>query len=105
MDITYKNTISIEDYQALRSAVKWEKLVDEQAQEGLKGSCYIVSGYDNQKIISCARILWDGGHFAFLADVIVKPEYQHMGIGSNMIHMAIAFRNLNAEKTGKSKWC
>lgn len=103
MDTIYKNTISVEDYQALRATVKWEKLVEEQAREGLKGSAYIVSCYNNEKIVGCARILWDRGYYALLADVIVRPEYQHRGIGSNMVHRAIMFMKSQCRKGWKIK--
>ena len=91
MNITYRNILSVKDYQALREMVHWDKLADEQAQDGLSGSAYVVGCYDDEKIIGCARITWDGGYFAYLADVIVRPEYRQMGFGTRMVEMAIEF--------------
>ena len=61
-DFSYKEFISVSDYNTLREAVKWGKLVEEQAQQRLMGSAYVVGCYYGQKIAGCARIIWDGGY-------------------------------------------
>ena len=91
MNITYKNFIPVEDYNRLRAAVGWEKLCDEQARQGLEHSAWVASCYDADKIVGIARILWDRGSIAYLADVIVMPEYQGQGIGRMLVEKAMAF--------------
>lgn len=91
MNLVYKELISVEDYNALREAVGWGKLCPEQAQQGLEHSAYIVSCYDNDKIAGAARIIWDKGYIAYLADVMVMPEYQRNGIGYHLVERAITF--------------
>ncbi len=39
------------------------------------------------------RVVGDGGYIAYIADVIVLPEYQGLGIGKNMVGMAMQFIN------------
>lgn len=91
MNITYKNHISVADYNALREAVGWGSLCEEQAAQGLKHSAYVISCYDNGQIVGTARVIWDRGYISYLADVMVMPQYQGMGIGQHMVEETIAF--------------
>lgn len=100
MNIVYKNQISVEDYNLLREAVEWGKICTEQAKRGLESSSYIISCYDNNNIVGSARIIWDGGYIAFLADVMVLPEYQKRGIGRYMVEQSIDY----LKKQIKEEW-
>ncbi|MBQ9887316.1 MAG: GNAT family N-acetyltransferase [Lachnospiraceae bacterium] len=91
LNIVYKEFISVEDYNLLREAVGWEKICGEQAQQGLDNSAYVIGCYEDNKIVGSARIIWDRGYIAYLADVMVLPEYQGKGIGRRMVEKSIAF--------------
>lgn len=91
MNIVYKESISVGEYNFLRESVGWGRLCNEQAQRGLEHSSYVIGCYDVNKIIGAARIIWDRGYIAYLADVMVMPEYQGMGIGRHMVERSIAF--------------
>lgn len=91
MNIRYQEFINAADYNTLREAVGWGKLCEEQAKHGLLHSAYVVSCYDNDKIVGSARIIWDRGYISYLADVMVMPEYRRMGIGHHLVEMAISF--------------
>lgn len=91
MNIIYKENISVEDYNLLRESVGWAKLCDSQAQQGLENSAYVISCYIDDKIADAARVIWDRGYIAYLADVMVMPEYQGFGIGRHMVEEAISF--------------
>ncbi|MGN0144379.1 MAG: GNAT family N-acetyltransferase [Clostridium sp.] len=103
MNIIYKESISVEDYNMLREAVGWGKLCDEQAQQGLDHSAYIISCYDNDKIVGTARIIWDKGYISYLSDVMVIPEYQGMGIGFHLVKMTIDFMKSQIKEGWKIK--
>lgn len=87
----YKNTISVGDYNRLRDAVGWVPLNEEQAKAGIECSRMVVSCYEEDKIVGSARILWDGGYIAYLADVMVMPAYQRCGIGKKMVERLLLF--------------
>jgi GNAT superfamily N-acetyltransferase len=89
--ITYTNTISVEDYNALFCAVGWGDCNPEQLANAIKNSAYIVVAKDGERIVGAARIVWDGGDGALLRDVVVLPEYQGYGIGKNLITKTIDF--------------
>lgn len=79
--LEYSNMLSVKEYCELRSAVGWPQIIEEQAQAGLNNSDFIIACRDNNIIVGCARIFWDKGYIAYLADVMVRPEYQKQGIG------------------------
>lgn len=47
-----------------------------------------ISAYDGDTIVGCLRILSDGYYFGTITELLVLPEYQKQGIGSNLIQLA-----------------
>ncbi len=87
--LCFCNHLSAEDYCRLRSSVGWAPLTKEQAQSCLENSDFIVSCRENSETAGCARIFWDKGYIACLADVMVMPEYQGQGIGKALVSECI----------------
>lgn len=94
----YNNQLSVKEYCELRSAVKWQPIVEEQAQSGLHNSDFIIACRDGIHIVGCARIFWDKGYIAYLADVMVKPEYQKQGIGKRLVNECITYIDKQLKK-------
>lgn len=103
MSMEYRETLGVADYHILREAVGWDKLCDEQALRGLCNSEYMISCYDDGRIVGAARVIWDGGYISFLSDVMVIPEYQRMGIGKHMVLMAIDYMRSQLKPGWKAK--
>ena len=89
--LEYGNRLSVKEYCELRSVVGWQAIIEAQAQSGLEHSDFIIACRDNNVIVGCARIFWDKGYIAYLADVMVKPEYQKQGIGKRLVSECISF--------------
>ena len=89
--LKYNNSLFAKEYCELRSSVAWQPIIVEQAQSGLNGSDFIIACRDDDNIVGCARIFWDKGYIAYLADVMVKPEYQKQGIGKKLVSECIAY--------------
>lgn len=85
MELQYVNGISAEDFNRLRVSVGWREIPIRQARIGLKNTAYQVAVLDGNTPIAMARVLWDGGYTAYLADVVVDPAYQKKGIARTMI--------------------
>ena len=85
MNITYTNTVSAEDCNKLRNSAGWLQRHPDQIETGLKNSAFIVAAKDGETTVGMARIVSDGGYVAFIADVLVLPEYQRKGMGKAMM--------------------
>ena len=89
--LEYTHMLSAKEYCQLRAAVQWQPIAEDQAQSGLDHSDFIVACREQEKIVGCARIFWDKGYIAYLADVMVKPEYQGRGIGKKLVESCISY--------------
>lgn len=49
------------------------------------GSSYVISAWDGETLVGCARVLSDGAVRSVLYDLAVLPEYQGQGIGSTLL--------------------
>lgn len=97
MEIKYVNYISVEDYTRLRDLVGFGRIPLRQAAIGLQNTAYQVAAMDGEKTVGMARILWDGGYTAYLADVVVDPDYQGCHIGCEMVENIIRFLRSHLE--------
>ena len=95
MNIIYTNKISVDDYNALRISAGWGEVNPEQAQAGFNGSTFIIVAKDGDKTIGTARLLWDKGNSALIKDMLVLPEYQGMGIGTEMMKRILSYLKEN----------
>ena len=89
--LIYSNNLSAEDYCDLRSSVGWTPIAEAQARSGLEHSDFVISCREDTITVGCARVFWDKGYIAYLADVIVKPEYQGKGIGKHLVSECISY--------------
>ena len=85
MNITYGNQIGYADYTKLRSSAGWPTICEEQALSGIRSSKFVIVARDGDKTVGLARVVADGGFVAYLADVLVLPEYQKKNIGTEMV--------------------
>ena len=89
--LKYNNMLSVKEYCELRASVEWPPIIEEQAQAGLNNSDFIIACREGNFIVGCARIFWDKGYIAYLADVMVKPEYQKQGIGKQLVNECVLY--------------
>ena len=89
--ITYTNHMTPEEYLYLREAVDWKKLSRGQAERGLENATYLVVAREGGKAVGMARALFDFGYTAYLHDVIVHPDYQRKGIGTQLVNNVLSW--------------
>ena len=89
MNVVIENNISFEDYKHLRSTTNWTQLKDEQIEKLLKNTTFMVSAKVDGKTVGLGRCLFDFGYSAFLADIIIEPEFQGKGIGRAVVETLI----------------
>lgn len=84
------NKLTIDEYYKLLDALKWkrpsERLLKKSLENGINVK-YIL----NNETVGMARFVTDGGYTGLIMDVIVFPEYQGNGYGSEMINALIKY--------------
>ena len=78
-------SISPEEYLEMRRSVGWSVFPPEQAAGGLENSSYICCIRKDGVPVAVGRVIWDHGYVVYIADVIVKPEYQGRGLGREVM--------------------
>ena len=73
----------------------------EQAAKSIGNSLYSVTVLEHNNTIAMGRLIGDGIYY-LIADVIVKPEFQGMGIGSKIIDMLLAYVDNKTPIGGRS---
>lgn len=89
--LNYNNILSAKEYCDLRSAIAWKPIPEDQAQSGIDHSDFVIACWDGETIVGCARVFWDKGYIAYLADVMVNPAYQKQGIGKKLVEECICY--------------
>lgn len=96
-----KNCLTYQDYVSLRSSVGWSNFSKKQASEAINNSLYNISVVNENETIAMGRLVGDGFYY-MIVDVVVKPEFQGMGIGSKIIDMLLEYVDNRTPKGGRS---
>lgn len=89
--ITFTHTISIEDYNDLRSSVDFITIRPNRARTALDNSLFILVAVKGDTPVGMARVVGDGGYVYFICDVIVRPTYQSRGLGRRIIEQVLVW--------------
>lgn len=100
MMIQYNHSLSVEAYLSLRKSMGWYVMEAQQAKAGLDNSTFITVATDNGRPVGMARVVGDHGYIAIIVDVIVLPDYQHQGIGSQLMRNIIDHYNTYLDTYG-----
>ncbi len=95
------NTLTAEEYMAMRRAVGWREFPLDEAEDGIQYSAYVCCLRDGGKPIGLSRVLWDHGYVVYIADVIVMPEYQGHGIGRELMNHTMDYIKKEVLKNGR----
>ncbi len=79
------NVLTYEVYNELRKSVDWNLYLEEQARNAIEHSFYTVVAMINEVPVGMARVIGDGLYY-YVADVVVKPQYQGNGYGKAMMN-------------------
>lgn len=92
--------IKVTQYLDIRACVGWRMLTKEQAQKALDNSLLTVGAYDGNKLVGMGRLVGDGAVICYIQDLIVDPDYQHKGVGSQIIDALITHvKHLRSDNT------
>ena len=96
-----ENNLTYQDYVSLRNSVGWDNFAEEQVAKSIGNSLYSVTVLEHNNTIAMGRLIGDGIYY-LIADVIVKPEFQGMGIGSKIIDMLLTYVDNRTPIDGRS---
>lgn len=89
------NELTAEEFITLWETVWGKGPSLEQTRLAMKNTLFRVSVWDNDRIVAMARMIGDMGLDYYIKDVVVRPEYQHRGIGKLLINELLKFINDN----------
>ncbi|MCD8817746.1 GNAT family N-acetyltransferase [Mammaliicoccus sciuri] len=89
MEYSIKRIPSNEDLQKLYLSVGWDVYVknNEDMTVLLKNTCYFVTVWDNDQLVGLTRVISDDHSIAYVQDILIDPDYQGNGMGSNLLNM------------------
>ena len=76
------------DYDRLFDTTGWNKTYQAGPQElyrAITDSWYVLSAYENDRLVGFGRIISDGVLYALICDLIVNPTCRGKGIGSTLL--------------------
>lgn len=94
--IYYENSVTAEELCFLQAAVGFGHANMEQADKAIKNSLFCVSAKVNGQIAGMGRIIGDGARIFYLQDVFIAPDYQRMGIGTEIVTRMVNYIRENA---------
>ena len=68
----------------------WPGNYDAERTQSALSKTLNITAYDDAKLVGCLRILSDGYYFGTITELLVLPEYQNKGVGSNLLQLAKA---------------
>lgn len=81
-----------DEYNALRvNSGKGHAISDENAYKALHNSLYLVSVYDEDRLIGLGRVIGDGGVTYTVTDIMVDKQYQLHGVGDEIMNHIEAY--------------
>ena len=96
--IGYKinDAVSFEEIFPLYEAVGWTNYTSNpiMLQNALEHSLFILTARDEEgKLIGFLRAVGDGYSILYIQDIIVLPEYQRQGIGTQLLRQTLEYFN------------
>jgi len=93
MSIIYKTNLPrIDQYFDLFETTGWNSeycLTKDELSISLSNTYYAVSAYEKNKLVGFGKIVSDGVIHAMIYEMIVDPDYQGEGIGSNILNKLV----------------
>lgn len=84
--------VTVEDVLPLYEAVGWTNYTTkpEMLKAAFENSLHVLAAFTEEGIlVGVLRAVGDGASILFIQDVLVTPEYQHQGIGTNLLQQTL----------------
>lgn len=84
--------VTVEDVLPLYEAVGWTNYTTkpEMLKAAFENSLHVLAAFTEEGIlVGVLRAVGDGASILFIQDILVTPEYQHQGIGTNLLQQTL----------------
>lgn len=88
MKYEFSPRISPKEVSELRNSVGWNGM-EQCYKNSLNKSYFYICCFDNNKLIGFLDVVSNGVTDAYIQDLIVNPDFQGKGIGTNLMKLAI----------------
>lgn len=90
MSISYTNALTVEDFNSIRAAVGFRRILPEQVEAEIAGHTLALKAEDDGRAVGMALMLWNQGGGATLS-MLVTPDYRERGVEAELIGRALDF--------------
>ena len=73
----------------LRESVGWNRMQRDLADPRLRNAFHLCA-FDGERLVGYAAVVGNGVTDAYIQDVMVHPDYQHQGIGTQLMERILA---------------
>jgi aralkylamine N-acetyltransferase len=88
MKLQYKNntdSVNWERVSELFELVGWGKRNPEEIHAAFLSSSYVRFAYNGENLIGFGRTVDDGKYYGLIVDLVIDPQFQGNGVGSNIL--------------------
>jgi len=89
MSLRYETELTtLDGFYTLFESTGWNKeyhLSHQELADALRNSWHVLAAYEGERLVGIGRIVSDGVLHAMVYDLITDPEFQHKGIGSEIL--------------------
>ncbi len=95
MRYEYNKKVEIKNIADLRESVGWPGMESEYKNPSLTNYYHVACYDDNDVLIGYAEVVSNGVSDAYIQDVMVNPNYQGKGIGTELMNNCISHLKTN----------
>lgn len=78
-----------QDYNELSWSVGWGTEPDGVVRAALRGTLFAICAFESGRLVGHARLIGDGALFVYVQDVMVHPDWQGKGVGTQLMERIV----------------
>ena len=91
-----ERTPTAAQWMSLRKSVGWATFPPDAAARSLALTPFCVCAFDGERLIGMGRVLGDGEITFYVGNIMVCPDYQREGVGSQIMQRIMAYLKAHA---------
>ena len=93
MDIKYKenSAFKLKQLVELYENIGWISYSNKPSElnEAIKNSLFNIGAFDSEELVGLIRVVGDNISIIYIQDILVKENYQRLGIGTNLLQLVL----------------